>query len=128
MISGVRQPSEQVPRHPAPKKLCSKSPPISIRWPKPMPATGPVPRDCGWLRRGYAARIVDEGGSDVPDGTSGELWIRPPARELIMRGYNGLPEKTASAMVEGLHDRMVANRRRLKSRTAAEAGRADLLA
>ena len=37
-------------------------------------------------------------------------------------------EKTASAMVEGLHDRMVANRRRLKSRTAAEAGRADLLA
>lgn len=75
--------------------------PISIRWPKAIPATGPVPRDCGWLRRGYEARIVDERGSDVPDGESGELWIRPQARELIMLGYNGSPEKTASAIVDG---------------------------
>ena len=37
-------------------------------------------------------------------------------------------EKTASAMVQGLHDRMVANRRRLKGGAAAEPGKADLLA
>ena len=75
--------------------------PLSVRWPKAMPKTGPVPRDCGWLRRGYEARIVDERGHDLPEGESGELWIRPPARELIMRGYDGLPEKTESAIVDG---------------------------
>ena len=37
-------------------------------------------------------------------------------------------EKTASAMVLGLHDRMVANRRRRKGGAAAEPGKADLLA
>jgi crotonobetaine/carnitine-CoA ligase len=75
--------------------------PIATRWPKPLPESGPVPRDCGWLRRGYAARIVGEDGQEVPDGTSGELWIRPPSSSLMMRGYNGLPEKTASAIVDG---------------------------
>lgn len=75
--------------------------PIATRWPKPMPESGPAPPDCGWLRRGYDARIVDEAGEDVPDGAAGELWIRPPASALMMRGYNGLPEKTASAIVDG---------------------------
>ncbi len=75
--------------------------PIAIRWARPLPGTGPAPRDCGWLRRGYEARIVDEDGKDVADGTSGELWIRTPARALMMRGYNGLPEKTASVIVDG---------------------------
>ena len=43
----------------------------------------------GWLRPGYHLRIVDEHGLDVPAGEAGELWIRPPARELLMRGYLG---------------------------------------
>ncbi len=44
-------------------------------------------RPCGWLRRGYAARIVDDDGADVPEGESGELLIKPPAPELILREY-----------------------------------------
>lgn len=75
--------------------------PIVIRRQRPLPETGPASRDCGWLRRGYEARVVDEYGKDVPDGSSGELWIRPPARALMMRGYDGLPEKTENAIVDG---------------------------
>jgi hypothetical protein len=37
-------------------------------------------------------------------------------------------EKTASAMVQGLHDRMVTNRRRLKGSAATKTGSADLAA
>jgi len=64
------------------------------------------PRDasrrwCGWVRRGYTARIVDEQRVEVPDGTVGELEIRPPAPELIAAGYLGLPAKTAEVFVDG---------------------------
>jgi crotonobetaine/carnitine-CoA ligase len=55
----------------------------------------------GWLRPGYAARIVDPTGRDVAPGTVGELWVRPPAREFLMRGYLGAPEATDRAVVEG---------------------------
>ncbi len=75
--------------------------PIGLRWPQAPPESGPQRWDCGWLRRGYEARIVDEEGRDVADGTAGELWIRPPARPLVTLGYHGLPEKTASAIVDG---------------------------
>lgn len=58
-------------------------------------------RPCGWLRRGYQARIVDEVGVDVADGESGELWVRPPAPELITSGYLNQPELTSKAIADG---------------------------
>jgi carnitine-CoA ligase len=52
---------------------------------------------CGRLRRGYQARVVSPQGTDVPDGSPGELWIRPPARPLVMLGYLNQPAATAAA-------------------------------
>ncbi len=43
-------------------------------------------------------RIVDDAGADVPDGTSGELWVRGPN---VCDGYWRRPEATASAWVHG---------------------------
>jgi crotonobetaine/carnitine-CoA ligase len=51
----------------------------------------------GWLRRGYQARVVDVDGNDVADGEVGELLVRPPARELMMREYLGRPDSTTAA-------------------------------
>jgi carnitine-CoA ligase len=51
----------------------------------------------GTLRTGYAARIVDSTLRDVPDGSAGELLIRPPERCLASPGYLGRPELTARA-------------------------------
>jgi len=51
----------------------------------------------GWLRRGYSARVVDADRNDVADGEVGELLVRPPAPELMMRGYLGRPDLTADA-------------------------------
>jgi crotonobetaine/carnitine-CoA ligase len=51
----------------------------------------------GWLRRGYTARVVDADGNDVADGEVGELLVRPPAPELMMREYLGRPDASAAA-------------------------------
>jgi crotonobetaine/carnitine-CoA ligase len=51
----------------------------------------------GWLRRGYSARVVDADGHDVADGEVGELLVRPPSRELMMKEYLGQPDATAAA-------------------------------
>jgi crotonobetaine/carnitine-CoA ligase len=59
------------------------------------------PRHCGWLRPGYQARIVDEEGRDLPDGSVGELLVKAPAPGLITRGYLGRPDLTAKAIVDG---------------------------
>jgi carnitine-CoA ligase len=67
-------------------------------------------RSCGYLRRGYDARVVDEQGDDVPDETPGELLIRPPARPLLTAGYLGRDDLTASVIVDGWYrtgDRLV---------------------
>lgn len=66
--------------------------PILLRWPPREQG-----RRCGRLRRGYEARVVDPDGEDVPDGTAGELWIRPPSRELVMVEYLHRPDATAAA-------------------------------
>jgi crotonobetaine/carnitine-CoA ligase len=58
-------------------------------------------RWCGRPRRGYTARVVGADGADVPDGEAGELWLRPPARELMMREYLGRPDATAAAFSDG---------------------------
>ena len=40
-------------------------------------------------------RVVDDAGNDVPEGTSGELWVRG---YNVMRGYWDVPDKTAEAI------------------------------
>lgn len=43
-------------------------------------------------------RIVDEAGRDLPDGQTGELWVKTP---LVMQGYYRDPEQTAAAFADG---------------------------
>lgn len=45
-----------------------------------------------------SVRIVDEADVDVPDGTSGELWVRGPN---VCDGYWRRPEATAAAFADG---------------------------
>lgn len=45
-----------------------------------------------------AVRIVSDEGVDVPDGTSGELWVRGPN---VCAGYWRRPEATAAAFRDG---------------------------
>lgn len=45
-----------------------------------------------------AVRIVSETGADVPDGTSGELWVRGPN---VCDGYWRRPDATAAAFADG---------------------------
>lgn len=64
------------------------------------------PPDLGhrWIGRprpGYATRVVGADGADVPDGTAGELWVRPPARELMLLEYLNQPDATAAATAHG---------------------------
>jgi crotonobetaine/carnitine-CoA ligase len=46
-------------------------------------------------------RVVGPDGTDVPEGTTGELWVRPPARELMLLEYLNQPEATATATADG---------------------------
>ncbi len=57
--------------------------------------------ECGFARDGYTLRLVDATGADVPTGSVGELWVRPEDPRTVMRGYHGLPEKTAETLVDG---------------------------
>lgn len=55
----------------------------------------------GKLRTGYLARVVDASLRDVPDGSAGELLVRPPAPCLASPGYLGQPELTRRAWADG---------------------------
>jgi crotonobetaine/carnitine-CoA ligase len=66
----------------------------------------------GWLRRGYHARVVDDDGKEVANGTTGELWIEPPDRRLMLREYLNQPELTARTVVDGWYRTGDAVRRR----------------
>ncbi|MEZ5372402.1 MAG: class I adenylate-forming enzyme family protein [Microthrixaceae bacterium] len=52
----------------------------------------------GRPRPGIEASIRDVDGTEVPDGTLGELWIRTPS---AMAGYWEAPEATAAALSDG---------------------------
>jgi long-chain acyl-CoA synthetase len=43
---------------------------------------------------GMQVRIVDDAGSDVPAGQSGDIWVKGP---MVMKGYHNLPTETAAA-------------------------------
>ncbi|QHE87547.1 class I adenylate-forming enzyme family protein [Hydrogenophaga sp. BPS33] len=49
-------------------------------------------------RQWAQARIVDDNGVDLPDGQTGEFWVRHP---IIMQGYLGDPAQTADAFHDG---------------------------
>jgi crotonobetaine/carnitine-CoA ligase len=55
----------------------------------------------GSPRRGYALRVVGPDEAEAPDGTVGELWVRPPARELMLLEYLNQPAATAAATAGG---------------------------
>ena len=54
-----------------------------------------VKRSIGLPIANTEAKIVDEGGRDVPTGESGELWVRGPQ---VMAGYWNNPAETANAL------------------------------
>ena len=63
-------------------------------------ATAPdSPRDgvMGWLRPGFAACVVDEHDTPLPDGQAGELLLRAQAPDVFASGYFNMPEETAAA-------------------------------
>ncbi len=47
---------------------------------------------------GYAIRIVDETGVDVPPGAAGELWIKGPS---VISHYVNMPAETAAQFKDG---------------------------
>ena len=55
----------------------------------------PPPGSVGRLIPPSEARIVDEAGDDVPEGQTGELWVRGPS---FSGAYYRDPERTAQAM------------------------------
>jgi carnitine-CoA ligase len=71
----------------------------------PLVQRSPVPDlDHRWIGRprpGYLLRVVGQDDADVPDGTVGELWVRPPARELMLLAYLNRPDATAAATAGG---------------------------
>jgi crotonobetaine/carnitine-CoA ligase len=71
----------------------------------PLVQRVPVPDlDHRWIGRprpGYLLRVVGADGADVPDGTVGELWVRAPARELMLLEYLNQPDATAAATAGG---------------------------
>jgi len=59
---------------------------------------GPIGRHPDPERPWAQCRVVDEEGSDVPDGEVGELLVRTP---IIMQGYYRDPEQTKNAFRDG---------------------------
>src|SRR5690606_3947332 len=67
----------------------------------PLVRMGPPPdRErvwCGKVRAGYQAKVVDDLGAAVPDGTAGELWIKGDSRLMLMERYLNQPAATENA-------------------------------
>lgn len=55
------------------------------------------PGSCGRAIPNYDVRIVDDHDQPVPDGTVGEMVIRPNEPSIMSQGYFGAPEATLAA-------------------------------
>ncbi len=55
-------------------------------------------QSCGPPLPGVDVRIVDSDGEDVPDGESGEVWVRGPC---VFKGYDRNPEETKKSFRDG---------------------------
>jgi fatty-acyl-CoA synthase len=53
---------------------------------------------CGLPYLSIQTRIVDEADNEVPDGTTGELWLKGPS---VTQGYWNQPEKTEASFHNG---------------------------
>jgi long-chain acyl-CoA synthetase len=53
------------------------------------------PGSVGRAIPGAEIRIVDEDGKPLPQGQSGEVWLKGP---MIMKGYHNLPDETGKAL------------------------------
>jgi crotonobetaine/carnitine-CoA ligase len=60
-----------------------------------------IPGWMGPVYSGFAARVLDDAGHDVPDGISGELALRTDEPLAFATGYLGLPDKTREAWRDG---------------------------
>ena len=60
-----------------------------------------VPGWMGPVYPGFAARVLDENGGDVPDGVSGELALHTDEPLAFATSYLGLPDKTREAWRDG---------------------------
>jgi long-chain acyl-CoA synthetase len=70
--------------------LTETSPVVALNTPdihRPGSVGKPVP--------GVRVRIVDDAGTDVKPGDSGEVWLAGP---MIMKGYHNLPAETAAVL------------------------------
>jgi len=56
------------------------------------------PESCGPPLPVNDVRVVDEEGTELPQGEAGELWVRGPN---VVKGYWNKPEATADSFVEG---------------------------
>ncbi|SOD72104.1 crotonobetaine/carnitine-CoA ligase [Jatrophihabitans sp. GAS493] len=65
------------------------------------PVGSVVGTEAGFRRDCYELRLVDERGTDMPIGQSGELWVRPVEPLTVMSGYLNRPESNAEMMVDG---------------------------
>ncbi|MCZ4257054.1 ATP-dependent acyl-CoA ligase [Sulfitobacter sp. G21635-S1] len=61
------------------------------------PYPSPRPGSMGKLAKGAHAMVADEHDMPVPDGTAGELLLRPTEPHSFASGYFGMPEKTVEA-------------------------------
>jgi crotonobetaine/carnitine-CoA ligase len=59
---------------------------------------GPIGRHPDPQRPWAQCRLVDDEGRDLPDGETGELWVKTP---IIMQGYFRNPEATRDAFDDG---------------------------
>ncbi len=59
------------------------------------------PGTMGTVREGFATRVIDQDGAEVPPGEPGELLVRSDEPLAFSTGYFGMPKKTAEAFRDG---------------------------
>jgi crotonobetaine/carnitine-CoA ligase len=101
--SPTRERQEEIERRFGLRVMCGyamSESPYGLIWPRgtrPYGALG-VPRQHPTLGHVNDARVVDDAGTDVPTGGSGELLLRNPT---LTPGYWGMREETARVIVDG---------------------------
>lgn len=69
---------------------------VAVRISPPLLPTG-LGGSVGLPLPGNSFKVVDEQGSEVSVGATGELWLQGPG---ILKGYHGAPEATRSALTD----------------------------
>ncbi|MFV0533849.1 MAG: AMP-binding enzyme [Cumulibacter sp.] len=60
-----------------------------------------VPGEAGLARDGYDLKVMRQDHTEADFNEVGELWVRPQDPRMVLRGYHGLPEKTAETVIDG---------------------------